>query len=89
MFVNVATRYQNVVKRPIQTGASSGELVRQNSVQDCASVIWRSVYDSFKRKCRDGKIRTFHRTLHSSMYWTLYYCYKDNFAWFPNANPHW
>ncbi len=52
-----------------------------------ASLEWRG--KPFKRRCSDGKIRTFHRAFHRSMYWTLYYCYEDDFAWFPNANPHW
>lgn len=43
MFVCAAARYQNGVKRPIQTGAGSDEPGRQSSAQDSASAIWTSV----------------------------------------------
>jgi hypothetical protein len=51
------------------------------------SLEWRG--KPFTRRCRDGKLRTFHRAVHRSMHWTLYYCYEDDFAWFCNANPYW
>ncbi len=47
MFVRVASRYQNVVKRPIDNGAGSDEPVRQSSAQDSASIIWKSTDDLY------------------------------------------
>lgn len=43
MFLRTATRYQNVVKRPIDNGAGSDEPMRQSFAQDSASVIWTPV----------------------------------------------
>ena len=48
MFIGAATRYQNVVKRPIDSVAGSEDKpMKQSSAQDSASVIWRSTDDLY------------------------------------------
>jgi hypothetical protein len=49
-----------------------------------ASLEWRG--KPFQRKCRDGKTRTFIRARHRAMQWSLYFCYEDDFEWFPDAD---
>lgn len=48
MSLRVATRYQNVVKRPIDSGAGPEDKpTEESSAQDSASLIWKSTDDLY------------------------------------------